>query len=377
MRQRVYLDHNATTPLLQEALEEMLPYYREDFGNPSSSHIFGQRAREGIEKARWRVARAISCTPEEVIFTSSGTEANNLAIKGIAFANKEKGNHIITSKIEHHALLSPCKWLEGEGFCVTYLDVDRFGMVDPNELLSAITKETILVTIMHANNEVGTIQPIRELSKIARERGVYFHTDAVSSFGKIEVDVDKLGVDLLSISSHKIYGPKGVGALYVRKGTRISPLIHGGGHERGRRAGTEDVAGIVGFGKAAELAIEEKIHIRELRDRLYNGIIDRIDGVTLNGHPTHSLPNTINLLFRGVDGETLMAALDLKGIATSVGSACSQGPSHVLLAMGLKDEEVGSSIRFSLGRGNRREEIDYVLEVLPRVVNHLRSISPL
>lgn len=374
---KVYLDHNATTPIDPLVLNEILPYYKESFGNPSSLHHFGQVARGGVNLARERIARAISCSPEEIVFTSSGTEANNLAIKGVAFANRWKGNHIIASKIEHLSVLSPLRWLEGNGFRITYIDVDRFGLVDPWEVLSSITPKTILITVMHANNEVGTIQPIKEISEIARDRGIILHTDAVSSFGKIGVDTRELGVDLLSISSHKIYGPKGVGALYIKKGTRIDPILHGGHQEMDRRAGTEDVPGIVGFGKAAELTLNKDDKIQSLLQRLYNGILNSVDDVILNGHPTLRLSNTLNLSFKGVDGEALMARLDLKGIAVSTGSACSKGPSHVLKAMGLQDDVIRGSIRISIGRWNTEEEIDYVVEVLKRTVDGLRSLSPL
>ncbi|MFN3966081.1 MAG: cysteine desulfurase NifS [Endomicrobiia bacterium] len=387
---KVYLDYNATTPTHPEVVKAMLPYYEEIFGNPSSIHMFGQEAKKTIEEARQKIADFLFAKPEEIFFTSGGTESNNLAIKGVVYANQERGKHIITSLIEHHAVLNPCKYLEKKGFKVTYLPVDKYGLVDPDDVKKAITKETILVTIMHANNEVGTIEPISEIGKVIREisentnHKIYFHTDAVQSVGKIPVNVKELNVDLLSLSGHKIYGPKGIGAIYIRKGTKIEPLLHGGHHERNRRAGTENVAGIVGLGKAIEIAKEnmqkEIEYLTKLRDKLYNGIIEKIENVYLNGHPTKRLPNTLNVCFEFVEGESIILNLDMKGIAVSSGSACTSGslePSHVLSAMGVPPAIAQGSIRFSLGKDNTEEDIDYVLEVLPEIVQRLRSMSPL
>jgi len=381
---KVYLDHNATTPTHPEVVKAMLPYYEEIYGNASSIHQFGQQARKAIDEAREKVADFIGAIQEEIIFTSGGTEADNFAIKGIAYANEKKGKHIITSSIEHHAVLNPCKYLEKQGFQVTYLPVDKYGLVDPDEVEKAIAKETILITIMHANNEIGTIEPIAEIGKIAKEKGICFHTDAVQTVGKIPVDVNELNIDLLSLSAHKIYGPKGIGALYIRKGTRIQPLIQGGHHEKNLRAGTENVPAIVGLGKAVEIAKatldKESIYLTNLRDGLCSGIGEKIDSVYLNGHPGKRLPNTLNMSFEFVEGESIILNLDMKGIAVSSGSACTSGslePSHVLKAMGVEPAIVQGSIRFSLGKDNTEEDIDYVLEVLPEIIAHLRAMSPL
>ncbi|HIE43345.1 MAG TPA: cysteine desulfurase NifS, partial [Candidatus Omnitrophica bacterium] len=337
---KVYLDHNATTPTHSEVVKAMLPYYGDIYGNASSIHRFGQEARKAVDEARERVATSLGAKAEEIVFTSGGTEANNFAIKGVAYAHEKKGRGIITSSIEHHAVLNPCKYLEEKDFKVTYLPVDEQGFVDPDDVRKAITDETILITIMHANNEVGTIEPIEKIGRIAREKGIIFHTDAIQSVGKIPVKVDELNVDLLSLSAHKIYGPKGIGALYIRKGTRIEPLIHGGHHERNRRAGTENVPAIFGFGRAVEIACEmipeESKQLIHLRDKLWNGIRERIDAVKLNGHPLHRLPNTLNVSFKFVEGESIILNLDMKGIAVSSSSACTSGslePSHVLGAM--------------------------------------------
>lgn len=383
---RVYLDHNATTPLHPEVLEEMMPYLTEKFGNASSVHSYGREAREAIDEAREKVARLIGARPEEIVFTSGGTESDNMAIKGVAYLMRErgKGNHIITSSIEHHAVLNTCKYLEKKGFEVTYLRVDKYGVVDLDQLVDSITDKTILITIMHANNEIGTIQPLEEIGRIAKERGIIFHTDAVQTVGKIPVNVDELGVDLLSLSAHKIYGPKGVGALYVRRGVRLEKLIHGGHHERNRRAGTENVPGIVGLGKAAELAMknmdEEREHLWNLSERLKRGIMERVEYVYQNGHPEKRIPNTINLSFEFVEGESIVLGLDMHGICVSTGSACTSGslePSHVLMAIGLRPELAHGSIRFSLGMGNTEEEIDYTIEKVAEVVERLRMMSPL
>jgi cysteine desulfurase len=372
----------------------MLPYYKEIFGNASSIHQFGQKARKAIDDAREITAESIGAKPEEIVFTSGGTEADNFAIKGICYANKTNEKHIITSSIEHHAVLNPCKYLEEKGFNVTYLPVDKYGLVDPDKVKEAIRKETVLVTIIHANNEVGTIEPIAEIGKIiqgansrrsAVNKGrIYFHTDAVQSVGKIPVNVNELNVDLLSLSGHKIYGPKGIGVLYIRKGTRIEPLIRGGHHERNRRAGTENVPAIAGLGKAIEIAKEtmekESIRLTGLWNRLYNGFNEKIDHVSLNGHPGKRLSNTLNMSFEFVEGESIILNLDMKGIAVSSGSACTSGalePSHVLRAMGVAPAIAQGSIRFSLGKDNTEKDIDYVVEVLPEIISRLRMMSPL
>lgn len=383
---RVYMDHAGTTPVRQEVLEAMLPYFTERFGNASTIYSYGREAKSAIEEAREKVAHLIGADPREIFFTAGGTESDNWAIRGIAHANKEKGKHIITSSIEHHAVLHTCEDLEKEGFKVTYLPVDKYGLVKVEDVINAITDETILVTIMHANNEIGTIEPIAEIGKALKklDRKIYFHTDAVQTVGKIPVNVDELGVDLLSISAHKIYGPKGVGALYIRKGTKIKPFMTGGAQENKRRAGTENVPGIVGFGKAAELAEKELMEQYEklsyLRDKLIKGIMEKIPHVILNGHPTQRLPHNVNVCFKYIEGESLLLNLDMKGICASSGSACTSGslePSHVLLAIGLPHEIAHGSLRLTLGRDNTEEDVDYVLEVLPGIVEKLRSMSPL
>lgn len=376
---KVYLDNGATTPVDEKVLEAMLPYMNEKFGNASSLHAWGREAREAVEKARETIAKKLNVLPHEVIFTSGGTESNNFALKGIAFANKDKGKHIITQKTEHACILQTCKWLESIGFEVTYLDVDEYGMVSPEDVANAIRKDTILVSIMHANNEIGTVQPIEEIAKICKERGVYFHTDACQSFTKEPLDAEKIGVDLITISSHKIYGPKGVGALIIREGVKITPLIHGGGHEFGKRSGTENVAGIVGFGKAVEIANEEHVkHMKKLRDTLITRVLEEIPKVKLNGHPEKRLCNNANFTFYGIEGEALLMRLDARGIACSTGSACSSHklqPSHVLLAIGLKPEEAHGSLRLTVGRQNTEEEINYAIEVLKEEVKALRKVS--
>ncbi len=384
MDRKIYLDHNATTPVHPEVLEAMLPFYKEGFGNASSIHSFGREAKVALEESREKVAKLLNADPLEIYFTSGGTESDNLAVKGIAWANRKKGNHIVTSKIEHHAILESCKFLEREGFEVTYLPVDKYGLADPDELKKNIKKETILVSIMHANNEVGTIEPIEELSKIARENGVYFHTDAVQSTGKIKIDVNSLGVDLLSLSAHKFYGPKGVGAIYIKRGVRLTPLAHGGHHEKARRAGTENVPGIVGLAKALEIANrdmeKEDKRLKNLSERFFEKIKEQISDVYLNGHPELRIPNTLNLSFKGVEGESIILSLDLKGIAVASGSACTSGslePSHVLSAMGVPPDLAQSSLRFSFGRSNTFDDIDYVVEVLPEIVSRLRAMSPI
>lgn len=381
---RIYLDHNATAPINPDVLKTMLPYFDQKFGNASSVHSFGREASEAIAKAREQVASLLGAEPANIVFTSGGTESDNFAVKGIAYANEKKGKHIITSQIEHHAVLNTCQFLEKRGFEVTYLKVDKYGKVDLDQLRDSIRKDTILVTIMHANNEIGTIQDIDTIGRIASEKGVYFHTDAVQSCGKIPVDVVKSGVTLLSMTAHKIYGPKGVGALYIKKGTRILPLQHGGHHESNRRAGTENVPGIVGLGKACELAQKSMEgnyrKLVDLRDRLQSELVERIDDTIVNGHSTDRLPNTLNMCFRYVEGESMIMMLDMKGVAVSSGSACTSGsldPSHVLLAIGLSHEIAHGSLRFSLGEENTREDMDYVAEVLPEIVQRLRKMSAL
>ncbi|HLR34866.1 MAG TPA: cysteine desulfurase NifS [Tissierellales bacterium] len=384
MRKYIYMDNASTTPVKKEVLDEMLPYFSENYGNPSSVYSLGSKSKNAVEISREKVANAIGAKPKEVFFTAGGSEADNWAIKGVASANKDKGNHIITSKIEHHGILHTCNYLEKKGFKVTYLDVDEYGVVNVEELKEAITDETILITIMFANNEIGTIQPIKEIGKIAKERNIYFHTDAVQAIGNIEIDVNELNIDLLSMAAHKIYGPKGTGALYVRSGVKIDPLIAGGGQERNRRAGTENVPGIVGMGKAIELVyenLEEKnTKIIKLRDRLIKGIFDNIDYVRLNGHPTNRLPGNVNICFEFIEGESLLLSLDMKGIAGSSGSACTSGsldPSHVLLALGLPHEIAHGSLRLSFNENNTEEEIDYVVKSLIEIVGRLRRMSPL
>ncbi|NQT30340.1 MAG: cysteine desulfurase NifS [Candidatus Saganbacteria bacterium] len=387
---KIYMDYAATTPTHPDVLAAMQPYFCEKFGNPSSVHSFGRETRAAVENARKQVADLIGAKLKEIVFTSSGTEANNFAIEGIAFANEKVGNHIITSKIEHHAILEPCEFLESKGFKITYLPVDKYGLVDPKEVERAITDKTILVSIMQANNEIGTIEPIEEISKVIKEAAsklghkVYFHTDAVQTVGQIEVNVDKLGVDLLSMSAHKFYGPKGVGALYIRSGTRIVPFIRGGAQENHRRASTENVVGIVGMGVAAELASKEldsrEKELIRLRDKLIKGLLAKIPQTSLNGHPTKRLPKNVNISVKYIEGESMLLNLDFEGIAASTGSACTSGslePSHVLMALGLSHEGAHGSIRFSLGRLNTEEDVEKVLEVFPKIVEKLRSMSPL
>ncbi|MGC9337159.1 MAG: cysteine desulfurase NifS [Candidatus Cloacimonadia bacterium] len=393
MNKFVYLDNNATTPTDQRVVEAMLPYFNKFYGNPSSVYTLASKSKDAMEQARLEVGMILNAKPEEIFFTSGGTEADNLAIKGVAFANKEKGNHIITSKIEHHAVLNTCKWLEKQGFNVTYIGVDKYGIVNLEELREAIDDTTVLVTIMHANNEIGTIEPIEEINRIIQEINnkrkanqkpqIYFHTDAVQSVGKIPIDVNRLGVDLLSLSGHKFYGPKGVGALFIRKGTKIDPLLHGGHHERNRRAGTENVPGIVGLGKACETALEEvekeQTRLRTLRDKLERGILEKIDDVIVNGHPEKRLAGTLSVCVKYIEGESMLLNLDFEGIAASSGSACTSGslePSHVLLACGLSPEIAHGSLRFSLGHGTSEDDINYVIEILPPIVKKLREMSP-
>lgn len=380
----VYLDYAATTPADPEVIKAMQPYFFEKFGNASSIYAIGQEARKAIEDAREAVAAFLGAKPEEIIFTSGGTESDNTAIKGLAYARKKKGNHIITTVIEHHAVSQPCKFLEKTGFKTTFVKVGKDGLVDPQDIKKAITSKTVLISVMHANNEIGTIQPLAEISDIARGEGIPLHTDAVQSVGHIPVDVSTLGVDLLSLSAHKFYGPKGVGALYVRKGTRMEGLLHGGDQEKGRRASTYNTAGIVGLGKAIELCrekMEDEIKFQaRLRDKLIKGILEKIGHTRLNGHPQKRLPNNVNISVEYIEGESIILNLDMQGIACSTGSACTSSslePSHVLLAIGQPAELAHGSLRFSLGRFSQENDIDYVLEVLPKVVQKLRAMSPL
>lgn len=380
----VYMDHAATTFIKPEVVETMLPFLKDHFGNPSSLYSVGREAKEAVEAAREKLAKALGAKPEEIYFTSGGTESDNWAVKGTAFARRKKGKHIITTPIEHHAVLYPCEYLETQGFDVTYLPVDKYGLLNPEELETAIRKDTILISVMYANNEIGTIEPIPEIGKIARDHGIPFHTDAVQAIGNIPLDLhgkDK-DVNMLSLSSHKFYGPKGIGALYIREGTEIDNYMHGGAQERGKRAGTENVAGIVGMGKAIELAtsnIEEHSEkIKKMRDRLKAGIV-KIPDCRLNGHPEKRLPGNLNFSFEYIEGESLLLMLDQMGICSSTGSACSSGslnPSHVLSAIGVLPEIAQGSLRLTLGDANTKEDIDYVLEVLPEVVGKLRAISP-
>lgn len=382
---RVYLDNAATTRVKDEVLQEMLPYFTEIYGNASSlQYTFGREAKKAIEKAREQVAQAIGADKGEIYFTSGGTESDNWIVKGAAFANRKKGNHIITSEIEHHALLHTCQWLEKQGFEVTYLPVDADGKVRLSDLEKAITDQTILVSIMFANNEIGTIQPISELSRIAHAHGILFHSDAVQAVGAVPVNVEEMGIDAMSLSAHKFYGPKGVGALYLKKGIRIDVNQQGGAQERSRRGGTENVPGIVGLGKAIELAVQNmENHMQRMmtmRDRMIDGILARIPETRLNGHRTDRLPNNVNISIRYIEGEALLLSLDLAGIAASSGSACTSGsldPSHVLLGIGLPHEIAHGSLRLTLGDFNTDEDVDYVLDKLPEIVARLRRMSPL
>jgi cysteine desulfurase len=379
---KVYMDYAATTPLDPRVLTVMKPYFSKIFGNTMSLHSAGREAKKALEDSREAVAKFISAKPEEIISTGSATESDNFAVKGIAFANRERGKHIITSSVEHHAVLESCQWLQRQGFEVTYLPVDKCGLVDVEKLESSIRNDTILVSIMHANNEIGTIEPIEEIGKICKERGVYFHTDAVQSVGKIPVDVEKMNIDLLSASAHKFYGPKGVGLLYVRKGVKIEPLLHGGGHECGLRSSTVNVPGIVGMAEALKLRKKEMASeakkLTKLRDLLIRNVL-KIDNSHLNGHLINRLPNNANFWFAFIEGEALITQLDMYGIQASTGSACSSTslePSHVLLAIGLKHQEAHGSLRLSLGKWSKKTEVDYVSKTLPKVVNTLRKISP-
>ncbi|HET7875139.1 MAG TPA: cysteine desulfurase family protein [Methylomirabilota bacterium] len=381
MNRRVYLDHNASTPVHPEVMAAMLPYFTERFGNPSSVHGFGREAREGVDAAREQMARFLGVGQDEIVFTSGGTESDNLAVKGVAMA-RGKG-HLITSQIEHHAVLRAVQSLETLGFEATYVPVDAYGMVDPDDVKRALRPDTILISIMHANSEVGTIQPVSDIGRIAREAGIPFHVDGVQTFGKVPVGVDAFGIDLLSFSSHKIYGPKGVAGLYIRKGTKMVSIQHGGEHERRRRAGTENVSGIVGFAKAVELRArdmaDEAVRLAALRNRLWEGINARVPDVRLNGHPTRRLPGTCNMCFRHVESESIVLGLDLKGVGVSAGSACTSGnvePSYVLVAMGVPLDWAMGSVRCSLGRSTTAGDIDYVIECAEPLVAKLRSAMP-
>ncbi len=380
----IYFDHAATTPVRTEVIEAMLPYFNQKFGNPSSIYSLGRESKKAIEEAREKVAKAIGAQPREIFFTGSGTEADNWAIKGVAYANRQKGKHIITTAIEHHAVLHTCQYLESDGFEVTYLPVDSDGLITVEQVRAAIRPDTILVTIMFANNEIGTIQPIAEIGKVAKEKGIYFHTDAVQAIGSVAINVADMNIDLLSLSSHKFYGPKGIGALYIKKGVKVTSFLHGGAQERGRRASTENVAAIVGLAKALELAVENLDQyvkkILSLRERTINEIQKQIPFIKLNGHREKRLPGNVNFSFEFIEGESLLLMLDMKGIAASSGSACTSGsldPSHVLLAIGLAHEIAHGSLRITFGEENCDIDIDYLMEVLPVIVQRLREMSPL
>ena len=382
--ERIYLDNAATTPVRKEVVDAMLPYFTENFGNPSSVYQIAQMNKKAVDDARETIANALGANANEIFFTSGGSEADNWAIKGIAQAHKAKGNHIITTKVEHHAVLHTCEYLEKNGFEVTYLDVDEYGMVHPEDVEKAIKDTTILISITYANNEIGTINPIKEIGAIAKAHKIPFHTDAVQAVGQLKIDVKDQNIDLLSLSGHKINGPKGMGVLYIRRGLKIENLIHGGAQERGRRAGTENVAGIVGLAKAMEIAytdFDAKIEkMTKLRDKLINGLLESIPYTKLNGHPTMRLANNSNIGVEYVEGESLLLLLDMSGIAASSGSACTSGsldPSHVLLAIGIPHERAHGSIRLTLGSQNTEAEIDKVLEVMPGIVQRMRDMSPL
>ncbi len=377
---RIYMDHAATTPVDERVMKAMNPYQCERFGNASSIHRIGQEAKEALETSREVIADRINASPDEIIFTSGGTESNNFALKGVAFANRDKGRHIITTRVEHGCVLNSCRWLETQGFKVTYLGVDENGMLRPDDVKQAITKDTIAVSVIHGNNEVGTIAPIREIGKICREKGIYFHTDACQSFTKVPIDVEKDYLDMLTINAHKIYGPKGVGALYIKKGTTIDAWQHGGGHEMNLRSGTENIPGIVGFAKAVEIACESDVaQMTKFRDILIKRVLSEMPDSSLNGHPAQRLCNNANFSFKGVEGEALLLRLDLCGIACSTASACSSHtlePSHVLMAMGLGAEDAHSSLRFSVGKENTLEDIEYTVDMLKKEVGLLRKMSP-
>jgi cysteine desulfurase len=385
---KIYMDHAATTPVDPEVLKAMMPYFTEHFGNASSFHSYGRDAKTAIENARDNVGKVIGAESKEIIFTAGGTESDNLAIKGVVYSQLKKRKidkaHIITSSIEHPAVINTCKFLETQEHKVTYLPVDKFGLINIDELSDNIQKNTVLITIMHANNEIGTIEPVNEIGTIAHENEIVFHTDAVQTFGKIPIDVEKMNIDLLAISSHKIYGPKGIGALYVKKGLKLEPFVHGGGQEKGLRSSTENIPGIVGLGKASELADDrmesESGRLIKFRDRIINNVLNNIEEAYLNGHPTQRLPHNVHFWFKAIEGESIILSLDELGIAASTGSACSTSklePSYVLLAIGLKAYEAHGSLRLSLGKDNTENDVDYLLENLPKLVGRLRSMSPL
>lgn len=380
----IYFDHAATTSVKPDVLEAMLPYFTEKYGNASSIYSLGRENKKAIDDAREKVAKALNALPKEIFFTSGGTEADNWALEGIAFANQAKGKHIITTNIEHHAILHTCKFLEKQGFEVSYVPVDNKGIVHVEDIEKAVRPDTILISIMFANNEIGTIQPIKEIGALAKEKEIYFHTDAVQAIGNIPIDVKDMNIDLLSLSGHKFYGPKGVGVLYIRDGVRISPMIHGGGQERGKRASTENVAGIVGLGKAIELATENveqyNIKLMKLRDRAIKEILEKIPYSRLNGDEKNRLPGNVNISFEFIEGESILLMLDMKGICASSGSACTSGsldPSHVLLAIGLPHEIAHGSLRLTFGEENTDSDLDYLLETLPPIIEKLRAMSPL
>ena len=384
MTTKIYMDHAATTPVRKEVLEEMLPYFTEYYGNASGIYGIAKESKKAMEKAREQVAAAIHAQPSEIYFTAGGSESDNMALRGVAEALKNKGNHIITTKIEHHAILHTCEYLEKHGFRVTYLDVDADGKVSVDDVRAAICPETILISVMFANNEIGTIEPIAEIGKLAHEKGIYFHTDAVQAMGHVPIDVEEMHIDLLSISGHKLGAPKGIGAIYIRKGVRVSPLIFGGAQEKKMRAGTENIPGIVGLGKAVKLAAAElpetRAKLEKMRDRLIKGILEAIPYSKLNGHPTDRLPGNCNISFEFIEGESMLLLLDALGVAASSGSACTSGsldPSHVLLAIGLPHEKAHGSLRLTLDTDNTEEEIDFILEKLPQIVARLREMSPL
>ncbi len=384
METKIYFDNAATTPVRKEVYEEILPYFMQYYGNASSVYTIARESKKALEKAREQVAKVLNAEPSEIYFTAGGSESDNMALKGVAEALEKKGKHIITTKIEHHAILHTCEYLEERGFEVTYLPVDEYGKISLEELKKAIRNDTILISVMFANNEIGTIQPIAEIGAIAKERGIYFHTDAVQAVGHVKIDVQKMNIDLLSLSGHKLCGPKGIGAIYIRKGVNIKPLIHGGAQEKRRRAGTENIAGIVGLGKAIELAEKEMEENTKkliyLRDKLIQGILEKIPYSKLNGHPTDRLPGNCNVSFEFIEGESMLLLLDSKGIAASSGSACTSGsldPSHVLLAIGLPHEKAHGSLRLTLEYYNTEEEVDKVLKELPDIVSRLREMSPL
>lgn len=384
MKKLIYLDNNATTQVHPEVVDIMNFCLKECFGNPSTIYSFGKKAKRLMDESREKIAKMIDASKDEIVFTSGGTEADNLAIFGIAKANKDRGKHIITSKIEHHAVINSCKALEKDGFEITYLDVDKYGVINLEQLERTIKKETILISVMHANNEIGTVEPIAEIGRIAKRHKIYFHSDTVQSIGKIRVDVKEMNLDMISISSHKLYGLKGIGCLYVKKGTRIKPILYGGEQEHHLRAGTENVPGIAGFGRAMELAVaetdKENERLTKLRDRLQEGLSKKIEHIIFNGHPTERLPNTLNCAIQFIEGESLILKLDDLGICASTGSACSSAslePSHVLMAIGLPHEIAHGSLRLSLGRDTTDEDIDCVLDVLPTAVDELRAFSPL